>query len=130
MSQAGIQFVVPIWQRLYSWENKQWVDLWEDLINMYDGLVRGQSIEHFMGPIVVKTAEDRVGQMAKRILIDGQQRLTTLIVLCSLFRDEAKKQRDSQLAEEISDSFIFNRYAKTPEDKLKLSPTLADIKAF
>lgn len=130
MSQSGIQFVIPTWQRLYSWEDKQWEDLWDDLMNMYDRLQQGQTIEHFLGPIVVKTTEERVGQMSKRILIDGQQRLTTLTVLCALLRTIANGSKDNQLGDEIADSFIFNRYAKSPADRLKLSPTQADMKAF
>jgi len=130
VSQARTQFVVPIWQRLYSWEEKEWKDLWEDLINLYEKLQHGELAEHFLGSIVVKTIEEKIGGMTRRVLIDGQQRLMTLLLLCSLIRDRARAKGRDELAEEIEYSFLFNKYAKKAEDKPKLQPTEPDRRLF
>jgi uncharacterized protein with ParB-like and HNH nuclease domain len=130
ISQARTQFIVPVWQRLYSWDQKEWTDLWQDLLNLYDRLHTGEPAEHFMGAIVVKTIEEKVGEITRRILIDGQQRLTTLLLICALIRDIVKAEGNDNLANEIEDSLLFNKYAKRTEDKPKLCPTEADLKVF
>ena len=130
ISPHGTQFVIPIWQRLYSWEDKEWNDLWEDLMNLYERVSRGESVEHFLGSIVVKTVEEKVGKITRRILIDGQQRLTTLLLICALLRNRARDARNDSLASEIEDSILSNKYAKKTEDKPKLRPTEADRKLF
>lgn len=130
ISQARTQFVVPIWQRMYSWESKEWIDLKEDLLNLYEKLQKGESAEHFMGSIVVKTIEEKVGEITRRVLIDGQQRLTTLLLVCALIRNRARDAGNSSLASEIEDSLLFNKYAKAVEDRPKLRPTEADMKLF
>ena len=130
VSPAGTQFIIPIWQRLYSWEYKELNDLWEDLMKIHERLRKGESAEHFLGPIVIKTVEEKVGEITRRVLIDGQQRLTTLLLICALIRDKAKAEGNERLANEIEDSLLFNKYAKKIEDKPKLRPTEADRRLF
>jgi uncharacterized protein with ParB-like and HNH nuclease domain len=130
ISQARTQLVIPIWQRLYSWETKEWNDLWEDLTNLYKKLRKEELAEHFLGSIVVKTVEEKVGEITKRVLIDGQQRLTTLLLICALIRNKARIEGNESLANEIEDSLLFNKYAKRAEDRPKLRPTEADRKLF
>lgn len=130
ISPGGIQFVIPVWQRLYSWEEKQWEDLWDDLQSLYEKTTEGKNTEHFLGPIVVKTVEEKVGEITRRILIDGQQRFTTLLVICSLLRDRAKKEKKLAEVSKIEDYFLFNRYTKNPDSEFKLLPSEADRKAF
>ena len=130
ISSAGTQFIIPIWQRLYSWDSKEWNDLWEDLMNLYERMQKGEAAEHFLGSIVVKTIEEKVGEKTRRILIDGQQRLTTLLLICALIRDRARAEGNKNLADEIEDYFLFNKHAKKTEDRPKLHPTEADRKMF
>jgi len=130
ISKARTQFIIPIWQRLYSWGEKEWKDLWEDLAHLYEKLQLSEPTEHFLGAIVVKTVEEKIGAMTRRIIIDGQQRLTTLLLICSLIRDKARAEGNKDLADEIEDSFLFNKHAKKVEDKPKLRPTESDRKLF
>lgn len=130
ISPSRIQFIIPIWQRTYSWELAQWEDLWEDLKDLYEKLHKGDSATHFMGPIVLKTVEEKVGDITRRVIIDGQQRLTTLLLICALIRDRAKSEGNAKLAEEIEDHLLFNEYAKKADDRPKLRPTEADRKIF
>jgi uncharacterized protein with ParB-like and HNH nuclease domain len=130
MTPSRIQFIIPIWQRTYSWEWQQWRDLWEDLMDLYEKLCKGESAQHFMGPIVLKTLEQKIGGITRWVIIDGQQRLTTLLLICALIRDMAKDRGDINLVKEIEGQFLFNEFAKKIEDKPKLFPTEADRKFF
>ena len=83
------QFIVPLYQRRYSWGESEWSQLWEDLLRIADDT--GGTSEHFVGSIVeigsVATASHNPLQ-----LIDGQQRLTTLsLLLVSLARTAQRR---------------------------------------
>lgn len=69
------QLCVPLYQRPYSWTTEEVDQLWEDITTMIDA-------EHFMGSIVLN---DEVPLRPQ--VIDGQQRLTTLMILLALIRD-------------------------------------------
>lgn len=71
----GQQFVVPEYQRAYAWGDQQVDELWDDLTaSMGEG--------HFMGSVVLNVEDEDRPQV-----IDGQQRLTTLVILLALIRD-------------------------------------------
>jgi len=53
-----------------------------------------------------------------------------LLLLCALLRDRAIEAHDKVLAQEIEDSFLFNKYVSKPEYKQKLVPTTGDLEAF
>jgi uncharacterized protein with ParB-like and HNH nuclease domain len=100
------QFVVPLFQRPYSWERQQWETLWDDLMELCEeDLPRN----HFMGSIVTMPAVSVPEGVTKYILIDGQQRLTTILILLALIRDVAKSLPGT-LAAQIEDLLLFNRY--------------------
>ena len=100
-------------------------------MDLNEKLKNGEIAQHFMGPIVLKTQEQKVGGITRLVLIDGQQRLTTLLILCALIRDKAKAPpSNTNLITEIEGVFLFNGHAKKTEDKPKLCPTEADAKVF
>lgn len=65
------RFVVPKFQRDYSWNNEQWDDLWQDIETMIE-----EHDEHYMGYLVLQTQDDKLFY-----IIDGQQRFTTVLLL-------------------------------------------------
>lgn len=71
-----VQYVVPVFQRFYRWEQPQWEKLWENLIELRSPESHGQ---HFMGFLVF--FPETVQLETKLHVIDGQQRLTTLSLL-------------------------------------------------
>lgn len=81
--------VVPLFQRPYVWnQGEQWEPLWEDLRNVVERLLRGQSTRpHFLGAIVLDQIRKPTGHIEARLVIDGQQRLTTIQLLLTAFRD-------------------------------------------
>ena len=65
------RFIVPKFQRDYSWNNEQWDDLWQDIETMIE-----EHDEHYMGYLVLQTQDDKLFY-----IIDGQQRFTTVLLL-------------------------------------------------
>ena len=132
ITQSGIQFVVPIWQRLYSWDRKEWKDLWNDLMDLYEKIYEDNApAEHFLGATVVKPLEWKVGKMQRLTLVDGQQRFATLLLLCALLRNRARDyEQNKDLVAEIEDDFLFNKHHKKAYDKPKLRLTHADHRIF
>ena len=119
------QYVVPLFQRPYSWKKSEWEALWSDLVELYD-LDNPRS--HFLGSIVTMLTNTAPEGVSKYLLIDGQQRLTTILILLSALRDSVKQSEDN-LALEINNKFLVNPY----EDKsgyYKLRPTQIDRVAF
>lgn len=119
------QGVIPLFQRPYSWEPKHWATLWEDLMAQYDAADRSS---HFMGAVVTVPVKSVPVGVAKHLVIDGQQRLTTLSLLLAAIRDKAIIESDEATAGIIGD-FLTNRHYKAPDD-LKLVPTQADRAAY
>jgi len=119
------QYIVPLFQRTYSWKIKNWKTLWEDLLALYTS---NNSKQHFIGAIVSMPVEMNPSGVNKYLLIDGQQRITTLFLILTAMRDVAK-QNGSILAEQINDSYLINKYAQGT-NQLKLFPSQADREQF
>ncbi len=133
MSGLKMQYRVPIWQRLYAWDEKDWHDLWYDLMKVYNAQDSSNSLRHYLGAIVFKVTDERAGGMTRRIIIDGQQRVTTLLLLLIAIRDRVKGVGDgenSSLARTIDDNYIFNSDARSPDDKFRLVLTRSDNEDF
>jgi Protein of unknown function DUF262/Protein of unknown function (DUF1524) len=78
----GRVYRVPQYQRDYSWEEEQWDDVWNDIVELR---VRVDE-RHYMGALVVEAKTDREFQ-----IIDGQQRLATLSILALAVIDKLGK---------------------------------------
>jgi uncharacterized protein with ParB-like and HNH nuclease domain len=84
------QYVVPLFQRKYSWESKEWNTLWEDLMELYE---EDKPRSHFIRSIVTMPTQSVPEGAAKFLLIDGQQRFTTIFVLLLLCRRDRVADR-------------------------------------
>lgn len=124
---CGQQFIVPLFQRFYVWETKYWETLWDDLMDLIEDDDPNRS--HFLGAVVVIPATDTAPSLPKFILIDGQQRIATLLVLLAALRDKARQTDDPQLAEEIEQTLLVNRFRKG-DDYYKLLLSQSDRTAF
>lgn len=85
-SGGDIHYVLPHFQREYSWRKEHWETLWKDVLAVYDELQPDPAggfggVEHFMGSIVVVHDGMRAGTLPAFKLVDGQQRLTTASLL-------------------------------------------------
>lgn len=120
------QFVVPLFQRPYSWDIKQWEKLWNDLIELSE---MENPRDHFIGSIVTMPTTLVPEGVAKYLLIDGQQRLTTIFILLVLLRDKLLQINEEMEAEELNNTLIVNQYKKGA-DHFKLLPTQIDRQSF
>ena len=103
------QYIVPLFQRSYSWEREEWNVLWEDLVDLCS---MDTPRTHFVGSIVTMPTMSVPEGVAKYLLIDGQQRLTTIFIILALLRDKAKENDQKELAEEINNTLLVNPYKK------------------
>src|SRR6266446_6434948 len=83
------RLIVPLFQRPYVWNREdQWEPLWSDILNVVDRAMEGrQEKPHFLGAIVLDAQRRPLGHLETRLIIDGQQRLTTLQLLFEAFCD-------------------------------------------
>ena len=106
------QFIIPFFQRHYSWEQKQWRRLWNDLLRLLDDAPRpdsGASV-HFLGPLVTIPHTNTPGSLPTWQVIDGQQRLTTLTLLLAALRDVFRERKAEPQAAEIMDTCLINTH--------------------
>lgn len=118
------QFRVPIWQRQYAWGATQHAQIWSDIIGQYDGLIAGESAlaGHFLGSFVLSPWNPSATGVQTFLVVDGQQRLTTLmIVLCAL-RDRAD---DAWTVERINELYLVNKF-RNGKEHYRLRPTEGD----
>lgn len=120
------QYVVPLFQRSYSWTKKEWDILWNDICDLYE--MENPRV-HFFGSIVNMPATSVPEGVAKFLLIDGQQRLTTVFILLSILKDLALEGRKERLSDEIKNTLLLNQY-KDGYDHYKMMPTQVDRNSF
>ncbi len=121
------QFIIPIYQRSYSWTEKECKQLWDDIIRT------GSNDEikaHFVGSIVyIEKGIYHVSSQSQLLVIDGQQRLTSITLLITAL---ANAIGDQEIAEGFSRRKLRNYYLLNPEEegemhfKLILSQTDKD----
>ena len=131
------RYHVPLFQRPYVWEReKQWAPLWEDVRTVADRLLDGSAtnddIPHFMGAVVLaQPPVAKLAELSPRLLIDGQQRLTTLQLMVAAARVHAAELEETTTERRLATLlFIEDFLAPDPDDRLKLIPTNADRTAF
>ncbi len=116
------QYVIPLFQRTYSWTSKEWEVLWKDLVELCE---MENPRNHFIGSIVNMPTVSVPEGVAKYLLIDGQQRLTTIFILLTLLRNKARESQNARFADEINNTLLVNQY-KDGIDHYKLMPTQVD----
>ena len=120
------QFIIPIYQRTYSWTREQCEQLRNDIVRTASDK---EVTSHFVGSIVyIQHGLFMAGGVMPLLVIDGQQRLTTLSLLLIAL---AKAARDSTVPlgmshEDIYDSYLINKYSRD-EQRYKLLLTQGDI---
>ncbi|GAA8720215.1 DUF262 and DUF1524 domain-containing protein [Helicobacter pylori] len=104
------QFVIPIYQRVYSWGKEQCEQLWDDIIKIGgNDKING----HFIGSILYVL--DGNTPSSPLLIIDGQQRLTTITLLFIALRDHLNDE--DELLEKFSCQKIQNRYLINSDEK-------------
>jgi len=120
-------YTIPVFQRYYVWERKNWDKLWNDLelLMVPDVPYR----PHFLGALVFSPIPKNPGEVTRFMVIDGQQRLITIeLILCAI-RDIAYEKGWDKRAEEIENSYLVHQY-KTGKDHYKVYPRLRDRDSY
>lgn len=120
------QFLIPVYQRFYSWDIDQCKRLWNDIVEMQ----KQGKLGHFVGSIVNIAEQAMPTGVQKYMIIDGQQRMTTLTLLLLALRDYAIKNPDDKTinARRIDNMLLKNEYEDGDERyKLLLTETDRDI---
>jgi len=132
---AHTRYRVPLFQRPYVWEkDKQWQPLWDDLREVAERQTdinpANDTFAHFMGAIVVDQ-EVNADSLNTRLLIDGQQRLTTLQLVIAAARVLAQQEDEQQTIAKLEALLFIPAFLlKDPKDRLSLTPTNYDRAAF
>jgi len=125
------QFVVPVYQRNYSWGEKECKTLFNDILELGLDTVHLRR-KHFIGAFVYKFNKLVETQYNEFILIDGQQRLTSLTLLLKAFYDYLEQFGDKyqDTRNEIYESYLINKFVKESNLKMKLKPNKVDSSNF
>jgi uncharacterized protein with ParB-like and HNH nuclease domain/predicted transport protein len=123
--QGTKQFIIPIYQRKYSWTIEQCKQLWNDIVRAAkDEEIKG----HFVGSIVyIEKGLYQISAVPQLLVIDGQQRMTTLTLLLTAL---GKALKESEEKTEITSKKVKNRYLVNDDEDddlyFKLALTQSD----
>ncbi|MEJ2794439.1 DUF262 domain-containing HNH endonuclease family protein [Iodobacter sp. LRB] len=115
------QFHIPIYQRLYTWDsNNQVQKLLDDILNFGEEYKDNKRAEYYIGNVIVKNQTR--GMVTERVVIDGQQRITTSILILCAIRDIYRNKIKSEEGKRSADSIQKHLYTQDDaETKLKLN---------
>ncbi|MFK8161721.1 MAG: DUF262 domain-containing protein [Lewinella sp.] len=118
----GLRYVIPRFQRDYSWTAEQWDDLWRDM----EAVRTGEDPAHYLGYLVLQTQDDKEYKV-----IDGQQRLTTLSIfilacikrLSDMVDQDIDPEQNTQRIATFRSSYIgyLDPVTLVPRNKLRLN---------
>jgi len=115
------QYCIPVFQRDYAWTTEQCKKLFEDIV-----LAFKKDRLHFCGSFVYAPLNTK-NHIDSFIIIDGQQRFTTLYILLKALADSATDDADTESLEKyLFNEDRFNRYGIDEKSKLKLKPVKTD----
>ncbi len=129
--QGSKVFLIPTFQRRYTWRKDQWEQLWGDLLTEY-GLEHPDDPDtlhgHFLGSVVLHPALGPASTLMRHQVIDGQQRLTTILILLAALRDVRKEADPKWNPSAIDDQYLRNPFSDEYPDRLV--PTKLDREAY
>lgn len=127
MEGADKRFVIPVYQRNYDWKTENCKQLYDDLVK----IIKGHRKSHFFGSLV--SVYNPEGHNEEFLIIDGQQRLTTVsllfLAMYNLIDKGVVKSEADNLKQRIFEEYLVDKWK--PEDtRIKLKPVKNDQKAF
>ena len=117
----GKQFVIPVYQRKYTWTvKKQLVQLMKDLVELIED--ESKQKQHFLGTIVY--LENMVGYKTERSIVDGQQRIITMFLIAHAMKSISQNEYRKR---EIDETYLQNYSEKVGSRyRQRLFPSIAD----
>lgn len=127
------RLLVPLFQRPYVWQREaQWEPLWQDVCSVANRLLRKQEARpHFLGAIVLDQVLTPLGREPTRMIVDGQQRLTTIQILLEAFADVCASSGNHAYHESVrrltrNEALV----CVDPDDEFKVWPTNVDQQQY
>ena len=134
-----VQYEIPRFQRPYVWNrDRQWVPLWVDVQHTAERILAAESEgapqpqPHFMGAVVFQQIPNVTGSLTRRIVVDGQQRLTTLQLLLDAAQEVFEGSGIAAPAARL-EALVLNQAAfcgARADNAFKVWPTDADQAPF
>lgn len=126
ISEMNVRFVVPVYQRPYSWGREQCVQLWNDIL----ASGRHRDVPHFTGSIVtIQDGSLSEAGVAPLLLIDGQQRITTIMLILMALARYSVRHPEAHLdfsRDEIVMSGYLTNHFRRGDDHYKLTMSKGD----
>lgn len=127
MEGAKKRFVIPVYQRNYDWKIENCKQLYDDLVKV----VKNHRRSHFFGSIVSSYQPN--GRYTEYLVIDGQQRLTTVsllfLAMYSLIKEGKVHPQTETMSQEIFEDYLVDKH-QPRETRVKLKPVKNDRSAF
>ncbi|MEU9315777.1 DUF262 domain-containing protein [Streptomyces sp. NPDC048295] len=119
------QFQIPLYQRTYSWTEKQLAQMWGDILDQSELVGTDVAAStHFLGSVVLAPSPQTDATFPRWLVVDGQQRMTTLSLALAAIRDHIADTQPDE-AERIDEEYLINK-RKKGGDHFRLLPTQAD----
>lgn len=124
------QYQVPLYQRTYSWTKVQFERLWDDILKLAEDRASDAGVTHFIGSLVLAPSPmNGPAGVQEFLVVDGQQRLTTLSILLCAIRDYRAEHEHPEHRDRLNQQYLINKW-KPEQHRLKLVPTQADRAAY
>ena len=129
-----IRYEVPAFQRRYVWQQEeQWEPLWSDVEDLAQSIMDdGRAAPHFMGAVVLQQARFPTGELPRRLVVDGQQRLTTLQLLLDAIQEVLEGRSHITPSKRLAMLVVNQEEYRdgNPDTAFKVWPTVVDRVAF
>ena len=112
-------FNIPVYQRNYDWKEEQCRKLFEDIQNIVKS---DYEIEHFLGTVVFVSSKSEMN-FNEYVLIDGQQRITSIMLLLKVLHEKVTDENDK---EEIWEEYLINKRVPEENLRIRLKPVESD----
>lgn len=127
MQGSDKRFIIPVYQRNYDWKQENCRQLYDDLVKV----IKGNRKSHFFGSLVSVFSPDGYGM--NLLVIDGQQRLTTvsllLLAMYNLIEQGEITPENPTLKQRILEEYLIDKW-KPKDTRIKLKPIKKDREAF
>lgn len=121
------RFIIPVYQRNYDWRTENCKQLYDDLVKV----IKNNRRSHFFGSLV--SVYNPSGRNTEFLVIDGQQRLTTVsllfLAMYNLMKNGVVQPEDESLPKQLYEDFLVDKY-QPKEKRIKLKPVKNDQMAF
>ena len=127
LAKNATSFFIPPFQRAYAWGRPEIERYFSDIVRIIESELdpkQHNKLEHFFGTVVIK--DEKAGRASKSIIVDGQQRLTTTLLLLIALRD-TELNPDNQTY--ITETYLINN-SSSYDDKIKLKQVTKDWDAY